>query len=352
MWQRLIFIIICGLLVGCQENEPSVFDAPKQPTLQLSIASVISQKVPRFYSATGYTYARRIKISSHQSGTIKKRLVDEGDIVKAGALLVVIDDAELLDTIEQAKSAVQSATIGLNDSQVDVKLAEKLRKSRAVSVEHLRKARVQLDLARSKLVQVKAELRRQQTKKPYYRLTSPILARVVKRWIEPGDLAVAGKPLLELEAIGELEFETALPVHWIKQINLKDKVKLKLHHSNATIVAKVSHIVRSANRMTQTCQIKLSLPKPLTAGLSGQVDFKISEKQHLLIPKSTLVKRAGVQGAFRLDKLNNVWFTPVKTERLWEQQWVVLSGLLVGERLVLQPPLGLRDGVGVKLVRK
>ena len=213
MWQRLFFLILWGLLVGCQENEPSVFYAPKQPALQLSIVSVSSQTVPRFYSATGYTYARRIKISSHQSGTIKKRQVDEGDIVKAGALLVVIDDAELLDTIEQAKSAVQSATISLKDNQIDVKLAEKLRKSRAVSVEHLRKARVQLNLARSKLVQAKAELRRQQAKKPYYRLTSPISARVVKRWIEPGDLAVAGKPLLELEAIGELEFETALPAH-------------------------------------------------------------------------------------------------------------------------------------------
>ena len=345
MWKRLI---LCGLLVGCQENEPSVFDVPKQPALQLSVASVISQKVPRFYSATGYTYARRIKISSHQSGTIKKRLVDEGDVVKSGALLVVIDDAELLDTIEQAKSAVQSATISLNDSQKEVKLAEKLRK--AVSVEHLRKARVRLDLARSKLVQAKAELRRQQTKKPYYRLTSPISARVVKRWIEPGDLAVAGKPLLELEAIGELEFETALPAHWIKQINLHSIVKLKLHHENATIVAKVSHIVRSANRMTQTCQIKLSLPKktPLTAGLSGQVDFMIAENQHLLIPKSTLVKRAGVQGVFRLDKLNNARFTPVKTERLWEQQWVVLSGLQTGEQLVLQPPLRLRDGAPIK----
>jgi len=348
MWKRLI---LCGLLVGCQENEPSVFDVPKQPALQLSIASVISQKVPRFYSASGYTYARRFKISSHQSGTIKKRLVDEGDVVKPGALLVVIDDAELLDIIEQAKSAVQSATISLNDSQKEVKLAEKLRQARAVSVEHLRKARVRLDLARSKRVQAKAELRRQQAKKPYYRLTSPISARVVKRWIEPGDLAVAGKPLLELEAIGELEFETALPVHWMKQINLQEKVKLKLHHSNATIVAKVSHIVRSANRMTQTCQIKLSLPKKttLTAGLSGQVDFMIAENQHLLIPKSTLIKRAGVQGVFRLDKLNNAWFTPVKTERLWGQQWVVLSGLQTGEQLVLQPPLGLRDGVEVRV---
>ncbi len=345
MWQRLIF---CILLVGCQENEPNVFNAPKHSILQLSATSVISQKVPRFYSATGYTYAHRIKISSHQSGTIKKRLVDEGDVVKSGALLVVIDDAELLDTIEQSKSVVKSATISLKDSQKEVKLAEKLRK--VVSVEHLRKSRVRLDLARSKLVQAKAELRRQQTKKTYYRLTSPISARVVKRWIEPGDLAIAGKPLLELEAIGELEFETALPAHWIKQINLHEQVKLKLHHSNATIVVRVSHIVRSANRMTQTCQIKLSLPKKttLTAGLSGQVNFKIAENKHLLIPKSTLIKRAGVQGVFRLDKLNNAWFTPVKTERLWEQQWIVLSGLQVGERLVLQPPLSLRDGVGVK----
>jgi RND family efflux transporter MFP subunit len=352
MWQRLILLLL--LLAGCQENEPSVFNAPKQPILHLSITSVTSQKVPRFYSATGYTYARRIKISSHQSGIIKKLLVDEGDVVKSGALLIVIDDAELLDVIEQAKSAIQSAKITLKDSKKDVKIAEKLRKSRTVSVEHLRKAKVKLDLARTKLVQAKAELRRQQTKKPYYRLTSPISARVVKRYIEQGDLAVASKPLLELEVIGELEFETALPAHWINKIRLREKVKLKLHHSNKTIMAKVSHIVPSANRITQTCLIKLSLPKKtkLTAGLSGEVAFMIAKKKQLLIPKSSLIKRAGVQGVFRLDKQNKAWFTPVKTERLWKQKkWVVLSGLKLREKLVLKPPISLRDGVEVKNAR-
>jgi multidrug efflux pump subunit AcrA (membrane-fusion protein) len=151
-----------------------------------------------------------------------------------------------------------------------------------------------------------------------------------------------------------IEFETALPVKWINQVHIGDSYQLKLHHNQQLIAATVSHIVPSANRITQMCQLKLSLPESvnLESGLSGQIDFIIAKEKHRLIPASALIKKAGVQGVFRLDLNQKVFFTPVKIERAWRQYQVVLSGLQVGEKLVTNPTTALRDGMFVKVAEQ
>lgn len=354
MQQSLVLLFVSFIfLSGCQESGKNVvFNESKTPALSVNIASVISKSVPRYYSAIGYTnISRSIEISTSQTGTIKKLLVAEGDVINADDLLIILDESELLTSIEQAKSAVQTAKISLKDNNEDYKTAKRLIQSKVIPAQQFRKAQVQLDLAQSQLEQAQSELKRQQARKPYHRITSPINARVVKRWVNQGDLAVIGKPLLQLEAIQGLEFETALPVKWINQVHIGDSYQLKLHNKNKSITAKVSHIVQSANRITQTCQVKLSLPKSihLESGLSGQIDFIIAKEKHRLIPESALIKKAGVLGVYRLDTNQNSLFTPVKTERSWEQSRIILSGLEVGEKVVINPPEKLRDGMPINI---
>lgn len=354
MQASLILLLFSFIfLSACQENSKnSVFDPIERPALLLSVAPVISQNVPRYYSATGYTnISRSIEVSTSQTGTIKQLLVSEGDVIKAGDLLILLDESELLTSIKQAESAVQTAKITLQDLTDDFNTAQRLIKSKVISSEQFRKAKAQRDLARSQLEQAQSELKRQQARKPYHSITSPMNARVVKRWVNQGDLAVTGKPLLQLEATKGMEFETALPAKWINKVHIGDSYQLKLHHHNQAITAKVSHIVQSANRITQTCQVKLALPESvnLESGLSGQIDFVIANEKHRLIPTSSLIKKAGVQGVFRLDVNQKAFFTPVKIERSWKQYQLVLSGLNVGENIVINPPVELRDGMSVNV---
>ena len=349
MLKRLGFLLTSSvLLLACQDGSKTVEQhVPESVAISLPTTKIKIQDVPRYYSATGYTsIARTIEVSTSQSGTIKQLKVDEGDVIKAGALLIVIDESELFTAIKQAESSVKNAEINLKDREKDLTIAKDLRESQAVTADYLRKAQVQMDLANSQISQAHSELKRQKAKQPYYRITSPIDARVVNRWVSQGDLAVVGKPLLQLEAIKGLEFETALPVKWLDKIHIGDEYELRLHDFDKTFPAKISHIVRTANRVTQTCQVKLSSQNSdnLTAGLSGQIDFIVATEKQLLIPETSLIKRAGVQGVFRLGANNQVIFTPVKTERMWKKQWVVLSGLKEGEVIVLTPSLNLRDG--------
>ncbi|WP_156499565.1 HlyD family secretion protein, partial [Oleiphilus sp. HI0061] len=130
-------------------------------------------------------------------------------------------------------------------------------------------------------------------REPYHRINSPIDARVIKRWVNQGDLAVIGKPLLQLEAIGGLEFEASLPAEWGQTLNIGDQYDIKIHKRDEPVKAVISHIVNSVDRITQTIQIKLALPESykLEAGLSGQVDFIISYEKQILVDSSSIIKR-------------------------------------------------------------
>tara|TARA_R110001599_G_scaffold320545_2_gene530818 strand:- start:3428 stop:4567 length:1140 start_codon:yes stop_codon:yes gene_type:complete len=370
---RLLFsasisaLLFLFMLTAYQETTNVSLDSAPHNTapatdLVLQVTQVIEQKIPRYYSATGYTHtSQSIELSTSQSAIIREIHANEGDVVKAGALLVVLDETELMASIKQAKSAIKTASIRLKDRRFDFKNAKKLSESKVVPIDNLRKAKVKLDIAKSQLVQVQSELKRHEARQPYHRITSPIDARVIKRWVNQGDLASVGKPLLQLEAIEGLEFETAIPTQWLDKIHLGDRYPITLHYRDVVVDGNVSHIVHSTNRITQTSQIKLILDAKavsgdkLISGLSGQIDFEISQNNHLLVPESSLITKAGVLGLFRLDNDSLAQFTPVKIERLLpmraekikQQQRVVLSGISLNETIVLSPPKTLRDGMKI-----
>lgn len=345
---RFVCILFFGLLLtACDHtatNKTSIAVEPEP--IALDVHTITLNTVPRFYSATGYTnVSRSIEISTSQSATIDELKVKEGDRVKQGDLLVALDESELLTSIRQAESAIESAKIQLKDFAHDLENARQLREKRVITVEQLRKATVQHNLAETQLQQAQSELERQLARKPYHRIHSPIDARVIKRWVNQGDLAVIGKPLLLLEAIGGLEFEAALPAELAQHLNIGDPYHIKIHKRDEAVPALISHIVNSVDRITQTLQIKLALPNSdqLEAGLSGQVDFIVENQEHLLVASSALVKRGGVFGVFRV-KDDTAVFTPVNVERQWQQYQVVLSGLEAADIVITRPPSSLKDG--------
>lgn len=349
MWRFLICLLCAAfLLSACEQGDSrAVFERPQFPVLDVQVSRVVLQAVPHFYMAPGHTIASQsIAVSTQQSGFITELPVNEGDVVEAGGLLLSLDESDWLEALKQAESALQAAQIRLRDAREDVNAAEKLGTSRAVSEEQLRKSNVQFNLAQAQLAQAETALRREQAKAPYFHIKSPVRARVLKRYANQGDLAVTGKVLLLLESMQSLEFETALPVSWISLVHLGDTVELSLHDNNASLNAQIIAIIRSAYPLTQSYKIKLSLPEipDLTAGLSGQANFELGQNEHLLVAEAALTKRAGVQGVFRLDGKNKAWFTPLNTERSYQQKRVVLSGLQADEQVVLNPPAELHDG--------
>ena len=337
--QRLIQLLFTILLTCC-------FISFSQA--ETEVALVKEEFIPKIYSAPGYTVAlNKIEISSKHTGYITKLLVEAGDIVEKDQLLLVIDEVVNKQSIEQVKKEIEIARVTVTDAKKDVDNFQRLRKVQSISEEKLRKARLLLARSQSTLLKAKAKLIETQAATPYLRVKSPEKARIVKRLADKGDLAVSGTPLLHLEVLEPIVFETAIPVQWITKITKEQTINIKLNHINDEAIGTIIQIISSADPITQKCIVKLKLPSSLNipTGLFGQAQFIINKELLLTIPEKALIKRVGITGVFRVDKENLIWFTPVRYGRKYGNQRVILSGLKVQNKVIVSPSEALRDGL-------
>ena len=338
--QRLVFLFLFPIVLM------SCFSSFSQA--ETEVVLVKEEFIPKIYSAPGYTAAlNKIEISSKHTGYITQLLVEAGDIVVKDQLLLVIDEVVNKQSIEQVKKEIEIARITVADAKKDVKNFEQLRKVQSVSEEKLRKARLLLAHSQSTLLKAKAKLIETQAATPYLRIKSPEKARIVKRLADKGDLALSGIPLLHMEVLEPVVFETAIPVQWVSKLTTGQTVKIKLHNETINKTkGTITQIINSADPISQKCTVKLLLSSSLNlpTGLSGQTQFVIDKELLLTIPEKTLIKRVGITGVFRVDKDNLIWFTPVRYGRKYGNQRVILSGLKVQDKVIVSPSESLRDG--------
>ena len=338
--QRLVFLFLFPIVLM------SCFTSFSQA--ETEVVLVKEEFIPKIYSAPGYTAAlNKIEISSKHTGYITQLLVEAGDIVEKDQLLLVIDEVVNKQSIEQVKKEIEIARVTVADAKKDVKNFEQLRKVQSVSEEKLRKARLLLAHSQSTLLKAKAKLIETQAATPYLRIKSPEKARIVKRLADKGDLALSGIPLLHMEVLEPVVFETAIPVQWVSKLTTGQIVKIKLHNETINKTkGTITQIINSADPISQKCTVKLLLSSSLNlpTGLSGQTQFVIDKELLLTIPEKTLIKRVGITGVFRVDKDNLIWFTPVRYGRKYGNQRVILSGLKVQDKVIVSPSESLRDG--------
>ena len=362
--QRLVFFLLmcCFTSFSQAETEPALTPAPALAQ-EMEMALVKEQLIPKYYSSPGYTAAlNKIEISSKHIGFITQILVEAGDIVEKDQLLLIIDETVNKQSIEQVKKEVEIARVTVADAKKDVNNFERLRKVQSVSEEKLRKARLLLARSQSTLLKAKAKLIETKAATPYLRVKSPEKAQVVKRLADTGDLAVSGSPLLYLEVLDPVIFETTIPVQWVTKLTKGQTIKIKLNHSfaarndtlNKQITGTITQIINSADPITQKCTVKLELSSSLNipTGLFGQAQFIIDKELLLTIPEKALVNRVGITGVFRVDKENRVWFTPVRYGRKYTNQRIILAGLNAQDKVIISPSEALRDGLQLTHTKK
>ena len=343
------------LIAGCQNEQETIGTTSSLPSYKLEdlhVGVVERREVPDFYQATGMVIASRsIDVMASEKGAITQLLIDEGDEVKAGDLLAVIDSASADLEIESAQSAIHQSRIRLEDKIKLKEMAAALRGTEGTfSEERYRKSKVEEDLARTSLEQATIKLKQAEARQPYHKLYAPEDGIIVRRSIERGEVVMVGTVLMQLEQKGWKEFEAMMPARWLTRIQKGDHYQVTLHGEDKEVDAVVTHVIPSVDRRTQMGRVKLRIDVQkveVLSGQSGQIDFVIGNRDQLLVPQNALVEKAGVQGAYRVDGSSRVRFTPVKTERVWGGKWVVQSGLHEGERVILDPPNELRDGVSV-----
>ena len=323
----VVIVAIAGAIFLIIKKQHDVASLPKPvanlQTVQTAVVTQGNLEVTTHYLGVMESYTRS-DLSARISGnilTINKR---EGDSIGLGELLVVIDDRELTDraqAVDAEARATQQRLIGAKSAyETQKSIYERdvsLYSDGAISKEALERSRAAFDGAQATLSAFEESLQGMkksttaaQTQADYAKIYAPFAGMVSKRWSDPGDLAVPGKPILTVEKSSPCKVVVQIPQEEINRV--KKGTKVYLLNGDQRLTAMVDRIYPALGKnLLGAVEIILNArPFNLPSGSTVGVDLVTNQAVGFLVPESAVVKTG--QGAFIyvLDK-NIVRIRPV-----------------------------------------
>jgi RND family efflux transporter MFP subunit len=287
-------------------------------------------------------------------GRIQQVLVREGDSVRAGQTLVVLDDAALRSSVEQAQAGVKAAQSAQAAAQTSAALAastlgryKQLDAQKSVGPQELDEVSRRAEAAAANLEAVRAQTdaaRAQEngarTMLSYTRLVAPFAGTVTARMADPGTMAAPGVPLLKVDQAGTLQLDASVDESAIGAIHKGMKVPVSIAGaSSANLAGTVAEIVPAADPSSHSFTVKIDLPASaqLRAGMYGTAMFATGTKEAIVIPHTAVVTRGSLSCAYVLDSQGIAQLRNLTLGAAQGDLVEVLSGVSAGEKLVDAP---------------
>lgn len=353
LWFSCLLAGSAVALAGCNSSEPSRPVAVQ--SVRVRVVESRQQQAPVTVRATGTLHARQTAVISAQVlGRIQQVLVHEGDSVRAGQTLAVLDDATLKISVDQTQAAVNAAENQQAAAQSNAELAastlaryKQLQAQKSVSPQELdevsRRAEAsaaQVEALRAAAVAVKAQESGARAMLAYTRVTAPFGGIVTARMVDPGALASPGVPLLQIDSAGPLQLQTAVGESILASVRMGMKLSVRVDAAPLLDPSgTVTEIVPAADPASHSFLVKIDLPpsSQLRAGMYATAAIPTGSHEAIVVPRSAVVVRGSLSCAYVLDS-NGV--AQLRYVTLGAQQGnliEVLSGIFPGEKVVDDP---------------
>ena len=317
------------LLVGCGGSEATTSPREELPPAAVTFATVESATfVPRQELPGTIRAQQRATVSAKVLGTVTAADFAIGVEVATGDVLVTLSADELNARVAQARAALDLA------NREYARETDLLRQG-ATAQETVNRLADNRRIADANLDQVAAQL-------AYTQVVAPFAGVITARHVEPGDLASPGLPLFAIEGRGAFEVEVAVPDS-LPLVPLGDELTV-IHRENR-LMAHVREASPAADPASRTRLVVLALPRSsdVRSGQYVRVHWPVAQRNQLTVP-STAITRFGQMDRVFVESDGRATLRLVRIGARQDDRTVVLAGLNAGERVVLNPPTGLRDG--------
>jgi len=329
----LIFTTL--LVAACHRPESSSppKDAAPAVAVNLTPATIVSHQSSEDVVGTVRSKQHAV-IEAKVSGRLLQFLATPGQRVTAGELLAELDVQEIRAKREQARAM-------LDQAQRDLGRQQQLITSKATSQQ-------ELDAAAARVKVTTAGLNEAETMLGYARVTAPFDGIITRKLADVGDLAMPGKPLLEIESPLILRFETDLPESLLDRVTLTAKLPVTIPSLPQPLIASVSEISPVADALSRTFLVKLDLPADagLRPGQFGRVAVPVAATKLLLVPRQSVLRRGQIEAVFVVRDRHAI-LRLVKTGKQLAEQIEILAGIEPGDAVVTSNAALLTDGQAV-----
>lgn len=269
-----IVTVLSLVLLACGEEKQSDprTDAPLVRTVTVNNVGVESR------SFTGVVAARvESGLGFRVSGKVLERLVDSGQAVKQGQLLMRIDPVDLKLAAHAQQDAAVAARAKAKQAAADEERYRNLQGTGAISASTYDQARAAADTAQAQLraAEAQAEVARNATR--YTDLTADADGVVIETLAEPGQVVTAGQVVVRVAHAGAREGVIQLPETLRPALGSLGQAKL-FGRDDIVSVARLRQLSDAADSMTRTFEARYVLTGELeNAPLGSTVTIEIAD---------------------------------------------------------------------------
>lgn len=265
------------------------------------------------------------KLASSVTSIVKIILKQEGETVMEGEPVAMLDD-----TVEQAR-LIQLRT------HYDYLMREKSRQEALFSKGVI--SRNTLDQVTRDYAEAEAEVMAQEKLLTRLTLRAPMEGTVLRKEIEPGELAVQGTPVFWVGKPSPLRITVDVDEEDIALVTVGKEVLIKADaFPDQVLQGVVGEITPQGDPVKKQFRIRVTLPAgtPLKIGMTTEINIIISETEHALFVPQTAVVKGKV---YRKQRWKFVPI-PVKTGVVSNDKIQILEGITAEDKLLLYPPEG------------
>ncbi|HUA14758.1 MAG TPA: efflux RND transporter periplasmic adaptor subunit [Verrucomicrobiae bacterium] len=350
----LLLASVSATLVGCSNPHETASAAPETVS-DVSVVTAQRVTIPDVVEAVGTLRAAQTsQLAAQMMGNIVEIRAYEGDRVRRGQVLAVIDDAQPRAALDRASAADLAAQQEVAAAESDFTLAEstfrryqKLFERKSVSAQefdevraHYQGAQARREMARAGQAQAEAALQQARTALGYTRVVAPFDGLVTDKNADVGTLATPGMPIFTVEDMHGYRLEAAVNETDLRYIRQGERVPISVDVlGDRQLTGRVAEIVPAADPASRSFLVKMELPSDpaLRSGLFGHAQFARGVRTALLIPRAAVVERGQLQGIYVLDQGRLAGLRYITLGKAAAGQVEVLAGLQVGEVFAANP---------------
>ena len=353
-----LFLVAASLLIVSCNRGAARADGPATMTPPLvTVATATVQDVPRYLDEIGRNTAfESVSIMPQVAGRITERHFQDGENLRKGQLLFVIDPKPFKAQLDSAQANLAQAKAALELAKIQFARDEELVGTRAISKQDYDTKKNTVDVNQAQVEAAQAAVETAQINLDYCYIHSPIDGRAGARLVDVGNVVQANTTsLLSVQRVDPIYAVFTITERDLPEVQkemsrniLKALVRLPGDPEKGARPGRVEFLDNAVQNATGTVNLRATVSNPDHHFWPGQfVNVKLvltTQKAAVLVPsQATQISQQG-PFVFVIKTDDTAELRPITLGQRQGVDVVITSGVAPGERVVLAGHLLVRPG--------
>jgi RND family efflux transporter MFP subunit len=345
----LLIIASCGGDTGkITDNRETVAVKVTTPSLENGTYINASGKIEAVQNAN---------LSTRMMGFVNNVHVKVGQKVSQGQLLVSINSADISAQKAQVSASITEANAAYKNAEKDYNRFKALFAESSASQKEMDDISANYEMAKARLEAANQMKNQVNAQLSYSNITAPFTGVITGKFVNKGDMANPGMPLISMETPGQFQVMAMVPESEIMKIKTDSKVTVMIKSNNQLLTGKVTEVSTSTKNTGGQYLVKVILDKTeakLLSGMFTSVQFPIDKSDKsstnlILIPENVLLKQGQLAGVYTIGNENTAILRWLRLGKHYGNQVEVLSGLSKDEQYIVSSEGKLFNGAKVSI---